>query len=145
MSSLQKRCPHSSNQDETPSNTLRRGTPRRRHATRSRGSISGCPGNTCVTRFKMKTLTFNSVLRTMIFSVEMKRSTSVLGWVSPSGACVRHEPQKSGQEKEEKDNKRKQINPSASRTRHRSSKEERECEQQLIVVVERDRAQERDI
>jgi hypothetical protein len=31
-------------------------------------------------------LTFNSVLRTMIFSVEMKRSTSVVGCVSPSGA-----------------------------------------------------------
>jgi hypothetical protein len=28
------------------------------------------------------------VLSTMIFSVEMKRSTSVLGCVSPSGACI---------------------------------------------------------
>ena len=28
------------------------------------------------------------VLITMIFSVEMKRSTSVLGWFSPSGAWM---------------------------------------------------------
>ena len=35
----------------------------------------------------LKRLTLRSVLRTMIFSVDMKRSTSVLGWVSPSGAC----------------------------------------------------------
>lgn len=31
-------------------------------------------------------LTCRSVLSTMIFSVETKRSTSVLGWLSPSGA-----------------------------------------------------------
>ena len=32
-------------------------------------------------------LTLRSVLSTIIFSVEMKRSTSVEGWLSPSGAC----------------------------------------------------------
>jgi hypothetical protein len=32
-------------------------------------------------------ISFRSVLSTMIFSVEMKRSTSVLGCPSPSGAC----------------------------------------------------------
>ena len=31
-------------------------------------------------------ITLRSVLSTMIFSVDMKRSTSVLGWDSPSGA-----------------------------------------------------------
>ncbi len=36
--------------------------------------------------------TFRSVLSTMIFSVEMKRSTSVEGWFSPSGACTKGEP-----------------------------------------------------
>jgi len=32
--------------------------------------------------------TFKSVFSTMIFSVEINRSTSVLGWGSPSDACV---------------------------------------------------------
>ncbi len=36
----------------------------------------------------MSSLTLRSVLSTMIFSVEMKRSTSVLGWDSPSGAWI---------------------------------------------------------
>lgn len=35
----------------------------------------------------MQKLTFKSVLSTIIFSVEMNRSTSVLGCDSPSGAC----------------------------------------------------------
>lgn len=34
--------------------------------------------------------TWVSALNTLILWVEMKRSTSVIGWDSPSGACFRH-------------------------------------------------------
>lgn len=37
-------------------------------------------------RFVKNMHTFKSVLSTIIFSVDMNKSTSVLGWVSPSGA-----------------------------------------------------------
>jgi hypothetical protein len=85
---------------------------------------------------KTGTLTFNSVLRTMIFSVEMKRSTSVLGWVSPSGACVRHADGKP----QNQDKKRKKQTTKENRLilqrpeRHRSSKE-RERERVNISLL----------